>query len=278
MVAYNRSGVSPVIGILLLVAITVVLAAVIGTFSFSLTQHAKSAPKAQFILNDASDKINDDIFFRALRGIQALDAILTISHVGGDPIKCQDIQIIVKDKTNGWSWVLRYDGGRNITADLNYGAGSIDPVSKPFYAFYDPTKNGWTPVIFVFPNSMVKYLEQVGGPEYSIKNAGIIQTGDTLILTEGNVTIYGIGGYGGGQGNFYHPNYDAVDPSRFTRWLAEIFANDDGDIIPTDVMGNSFVHYWKEIWNSTNTPADIEVTIIHVPTKSIIYTGTVKVQ
>jgi len=263
----DRRGVSPIVGVLLLVAITVVLAAVIGTFSFSLTQHAKAAPKAQFILNDAKDKINDDIFFRSQK---AFDAILTISHVGGDPIKCQDIQIIVKDKTNGWSWVLKYDN-RHLRQSIT----GTESRTYQFHAFYDPTKNGWSPVIFVFSSDQVEFLEQVGGPEYSVRNAGILQTGDSVILTEGNVTIYGIGGYGGPYRNFYRSDYH-TNGYDFTEWLADLFYIYSNN---SDLDGDaSFRYYWKEIWNSTNTPADIEITIIHIPTKSVIYTGTVKVQ
>jgi flagellin-like protein len=56
----DEKGVSPIIGTILLVAITVVLAAVIGTFVFGLGTQVEAAPKAQFILKDADDKINDD--------------------------------------------------------------------------------------------------------------------------------------------------------------------------------------------------------------------------
>ena len=269
----DRRGVSPIVGVLLLVAITVVLAAVIGTFSFSLTQHAKAAPKAQFILNDAKDKINDDIFFRSQK---AFDAILTISHVGGDPIKCQDIQIIVKDKTNGWSWVLKYDN-RHLRQSIT----GTESRTYQFHAFYDPTKNGWSPVIFVFSSNQVEFLEQVGGPEYSVRNAGILQTGDTVILAEGNITIYGISGYGAdvdndGYTELFPYAYNDAGRFDFTDWLGDLFYTFASN---SDLDGDaSFRYYWKEIWNSTNTPADIEITIIHIPTKSVIYTGTVKVQ
>ena len=150
----DKKGISPIIGTILLVAITVVLAAVIGTFVFGLGTQVEAAPKAQFILKDADDKINDDKHRRnndanPNNDRWAIDAICTITHVGGDPIKCKDIQIIVKDKTNGWSWVLEYDG-TNYTEGVEHTIPGSHNVNYKFHAFYDPNKNGWTPIIYVF--------------------------------------------------------------------------------------------------------------------------------
>ena len=69
-------AVSPVIGVILMVAITVILAAVIGTFVLGLgDQVSESAPQAQFTFDfDGADKIN-------------------ITHDGGDAIEAGDLNV-----------------------------------------------------------------------------------------------------------------------------------------------------------------------------------------
>ncbi|NHX37179.1 MULTISPECIES: type IV pilin [Halolamina] len=88
----DDSGVSPVIGVILMVAITVILAAVIGTFVLGLGDSLNQAPQAQ--LEIASSAGNSD---------------LEISHNGGDSIVAGDLRITV-------------DGGSAQTLD-NAGAG-----------------------------------------------------------------------------------------------------------------------------------------------------------
>jgi flagellin-like protein len=69
-------AVSPVIGVILMVAITVILAAVIGTFVLGLgDQVSESAPQAQFTFDfDGDDNVN-------------------ITHDGGDAIEADDLNI-----------------------------------------------------------------------------------------------------------------------------------------------------------------------------------------
>ena len=71
----NRA-VSPVIGVILMVAITVILAAVIGTFVLGLgDQVSESAPQAQFTFDsDGNDDVN-------------------ITHDGGDSIEADDLNV-----------------------------------------------------------------------------------------------------------------------------------------------------------------------------------------
>ena len=69
-------AVSPVIGVILMVAITVILAAVIGTFVLGLgDQVSESAPQAQFTFDyDGASKVN-------------------ITHDGGDAIEAGNLNI-----------------------------------------------------------------------------------------------------------------------------------------------------------------------------------------
>jgi flagellin-like protein len=69
-------AVSPVIGVILMVAITVILAAVIGTFVLGLgDQVSESAPQAQFTFDyDGADQVN-------------------LTHDGGDSIEADDLNV-----------------------------------------------------------------------------------------------------------------------------------------------------------------------------------------
>ncbi|WP_152039793.1 type IV pilin [Salinigranum salinum] len=70
-------AVSPVIGVILMVAITVILAAVIGTFVLGLgDQVSESAPQAQFTFENSSG---------------TLDA----THDGGDPVPANTLSVSV---------------------------------------------------------------------------------------------------------------------------------------------------------------------------------------
>ncbi|QKY20610.1 type IV pilin N-terminal domain-containing protein [Halolamina sp. CBA1230] len=73
----EERGVSPVIGVILMVAITVILAAVIGTFVLGLGDSLQQAPQAQLeAYSDTSGEIS-------------------IDHNGGDPLPVNEITIQV---------------------------------------------------------------------------------------------------------------------------------------------------------------------------------------
>jgi flagellin-like protein len=286
---HKSRGVSPVIGIILLVVITVVIAAVIGTFVFSLGQSVKPAPKAQFILEDAEDMLNNRY---------ATDAILLIRHVGGDPIKCEDIKFIIKDLTNGRTWVLEYDGGNYTGAffvpptyyDYPYTTRNLDadPAGDPYntkiHTFIDlrsyksqggsPTNPViiHSPVILAFGEDqdydlLVNNTGQFGDPNYGVKNGGILSVGDTIVLIEGNVTLYGVNG--DGSNDYYGAWYPPYQTDSASSWLGNLFYQR---------YGRDLGMWFGDVFDRSNTPADIEVTIVHVPTNSIIYQGVVKVQ
>ena len=88
----ERSGgsdraVSPVIGVILMVAITVILAAVIGTFVLDLGEGAgQSAPQASF-------------------SVQTLNSTaLSVEHTGGDSLVSSSTRISVGNDSTGLTW------------------------------------------------------------------------------------------------------------------------------------------------------------------------------
>ena len=78
----DNRAVSPVIGVILMVAITVILAAVIGTFVLGLGDSLNQAPQAQM---DASTDSSDNV---------------EISHNGGDSIEIADLRITLEGSSN----------------------------------------------------------------------------------------------------------------------------------------------------------------------------------
>lgn len=79
-------AVSPVIGVILMVAITVILAAVIAAFVFGLGS-PESAPQAS--IKASADNIEGD-------GSGTYD-VIKLEHQGGDVLKLSDTQINVDD-------------------------------------------------------------------------------------------------------------------------------------------------------------------------------------
>jgi len=72
----DNRGVSPVIGVILMVAITVILAAVIGTFVLNLGGDLQQTPQAQISID--ADNTNNGV---------------DISHNGGDAIPVTDMRV-----------------------------------------------------------------------------------------------------------------------------------------------------------------------------------------
>lgn len=82
-------AVSPVIGVILMVAITVILAAVIGTFVLGLgDQVQNTTPRAQFGFDQSVNNVNDST--------QDSDiTMVTVTHESGDSIAESDISVTV---------------------------------------------------------------------------------------------------------------------------------------------------------------------------------------
>ena len=102
----DDEAVSPVIGVILMVAITVILAAVIGTFVLGLgDQVNNNAPQASF-----------EYDFATTDGTADEGDSFTITHTGGDTIEAAQLDVKVGD-------ALVYDGG-SINDNPDFVSGS----------------------------------------------------------------------------------------------------------------------------------------------------------
>ena len=81
----EEKAVSPVIGVILMVAITVVLAAVIASFVSGLGGSVQKVPSATLVAQDADDKLTSG----------SAEDVLNIYHKGGEGIPFSEIRIIL---------------------------------------------------------------------------------------------------------------------------------------------------------------------------------------
>lgn len=105
--AQRERGVSPVIGVILMVAITVILAAVIGTFVLGLgDQVSTTSPQAQFSFeSDGAGSV-------------------TVTHDGGDTIDSANLNIL----TNGTDASNQFSGSVSAGTSVTVSASSDEVV------------------------------------------------------------------------------------------------------------------------------------------------------
>ncbi|WP_049967517.1 type IV pilin [Haloferax prahovense] len=112
----DDSAVSPVIGVILMVAITVILAAVIGTFVLGLgDQVGDTAPQASFSFDFDNN------------GGDASEAQVTITHESGDSVDADRLTVTVDGSEVTVATDYAYDG--SAFAD-SVGAGDSTVVEK----------------------------------------------------------------------------------------------------------------------------------------------------
>jgi len=95
MLSVDDRGVSPVIGVILMVAITVILAAVIGTFVLGLGDSLQQTPQANLDVEDASDDSP------AVQGEEPV-GVLNINHGGGDSLPDGEYRVRIRNASGSW--------------------------------------------------------------------------------------------------------------------------------------------------------------------------------
>ena len=112
----DDDAVSPVIGVILMVAITVILAAVIATFVLGLGDSlSNTAPQASFNF-DYEESSNADT--------------LTITHDGGDSIDSGTLSARYSGASNAGGSSGTYDGLFSSASDSEVTAGTSDTLDE----------------------------------------------------------------------------------------------------------------------------------------------------
>ena len=121
----DDNAVSPVIGVILMVAITVILAAVIATFVLGLGDNlSNTAPQASF----GTD-------YDANPSFGSADGNLTVTHDGGDTIKAAELflrgsSVNSFNTTGNWSALGYSPGGIAPTDDISAGTSVTIAVNS----------------------------------------------------------------------------------------------------------------------------------------------------
>jgi len=111
----EEDAVSPVIGVILMVAITVILAAVIGTFVLGLGENVQSAPQATLQVQESSTTSAFDL-----------------RHRGGDQLDFNELDIVVEGSSNGNDGTYVYGGSTSYSTDGGddvISAGQTDEIT-----------------------------------------------------------------------------------------------------------------------------------------------------
>jgi flagellin-like protein len=105
----DENAVSPVIGVILMVAITVILAAVIATFVLGLgDQVSQTAPQASFVVEYDAGSTEQDSF-----GQNGGDGLLTITHSGGQSLVAGDLEVRGASTSSGGGWATATTYGQS---------------------------------------------------------------------------------------------------------------------------------------------------------------------
>jgi len=97
----DDDAVSPVIGVILMVAITVILAAVIGTFVLGLgDQVSNTNPQASFTFDFDENGNPADGSELADTGGSTTTGVLTVTHDGGDEIEASQVAVSDDDDSD----------------------------------------------------------------------------------------------------------------------------------------------------------------------------------
>ena len=121
----SDDAVSPVVGVMLMIVITVVIAAVITTFATGVTSDAEAAPVAVLDVEIYE-------YYQALTDCGGPD--FHISHISGDPIDTKDITIQLSWEHNGKSYFSTYSADSFKTKHKNGvdGGGGLSRM-QPMY-------------------------------------------------------------------------------------------------------------------------------------------------
>ena len=130
----DEDAVSPVIGVILIVAITVILAAVIATFVLGLgEQVSQTSPNTSFSFDYEEVQSNEDDSWNETAQSSNDDAILTITHSGGPNIDAEQLGV-AGSSINGsaqWDDTSQYNAGDEISAgdSVEYAIKNDDRIS-----------------------------------------------------------------------------------------------------------------------------------------------------
>lgn len=116
---YYEEGVSPVVGVMLMLVVTIIIAAVVSGFAGGLTGGAQSAPS---VVMDISIKNT---------GLQSTSSFVANVLSVSEPIPTKDLKLTTYWTKNGQSHTTVCDGSANVFG-WTAGGAMRDPASAPW--------------------------------------------------------------------------------------------------------------------------------------------------
>ena len=147
----NEDAVSPVIGVMLMLVVTVVIAAVVVTFSTGLAGSTGTTPTALFEVSGMDT--------RTLKYGEQLD-VLNIRHKGGDVIPLSDLEITLENIGGLNSGLIRVFTASDSATSMDYSTAKWEEAGSSHQSIYAQATNG-------LKNTQEQYdslLEQLGLP------------------------------------------------------------------------------------------------------------------
>ncbi|ADC65705.1 Protein of unknown function DUF1628 [Ferroglobus placidus DSM 10642] len=144
----DEKAVSPVIGVILMVAITVILAAVIASFVFGLGSKApKAAPQASLVASAYDNETKYNTI-----DLKGKTDLVIIEHQGGENIPWADVKVIVEGTKNKSSLTTADAENIKYVDNSNKSAWYQDEISSN--EFFEPGEK----LVIAFNNSAYNHF------------------------------------------------------------------------------------------------------------------------
>jgi len=165
---FQEHAVSPVIGVMLMLVVTIIIAAIVASFGGGMSGTTEPAPVASI---DVSIDLNYDPGWGGLTAPYML-----LHHLGGDSLKTQDLQIVtyytVPQKYLGTSLP---NAGKVIkhTVDGSLSAGGANKWNQTMDPFTEPQINndGWPTLNEVGADNSGKFGMYLWRPGRTLENS-----------------------------------------------------------------------------------------------------------
>ena len=131
----SDDAISPVIGVMLMLVVTVVIAAAVTIFATGVVGETEAAPVAVLDVDIIAD-------CEALPGLSGPD--FQVTHISGDPVDTADIEFRFSWTHDGCSHYSTFSAEGFEDADIDYGnyADAINHANKPIPLFVKSTMPG----------------------------------------------------------------------------------------------------------------------------------------
>jgi len=238
------SAVSPVVGVMLMLVVTIIIAAVVASFAGGLVTNTEAAPVASLDVNIYSADYLQ--MSAAYSGNYAPD--FTIDHLGGDSLNTADLKLV-------FHWTNKTTS-ESYTATYTYGnATGVRPITYESVDYQGNLTNGSTgSALYVNDKNYASSTTQWGNVT--------ISTGDH-VQTFANYLTMTVDHTGS-------PFMDALFGSGVMDETGYTESTNSG--LPTCTYSGGVMDGWLTKGNA------VQVTILHVPSGQAIYDKEVYVQ